>query len=189
MGFVSPTLYVPNDTLASGLEATRGLKLTIKRSSRFAFFLPLRVVFGFERAALNPPATRSGSRRLNGFLNPVLLVFREVVARGERVRRDEEENRDIIVWMFFKPAHPSYLYIFGAPRCVISNTRHPNHLLQGFHSHVHGKTQGTLVLNLVMVDVDEHVGGLSKLTDVTVTVARGCLSENKALWAWLLMYC
>ena len=52
--------------------------LTIIRSSRFACLLPSRVVFGLERAALYPPATRSGSRRLSGFLN-LDLVLVEVV--------------------------------------------------------------------------------------------------------------
>jgi len=63
-----------------------------------AFLLPLRVVLGFESAALNPPATRSGSRRLNGFLNPVLLLVEVEVTRV--LRRGEEEKNGIVFEMF-----------------------------------------------------------------------------------------
>lgn len=98
VGFVSPALRRSRFKYGARSRVTSvGRKLTIKRSSRFAFFLPWWVVFGFDRAALYPPATRSGSRRLNGFLNPNLPEPVEDVIRGERVRRDEEKN-GIVAW-------------------------------------------------------------------------------------------
>jgi hypothetical protein len=87
-------LLIPRDRLILVIKETLvSSPRPIIRSSRFAFLLPLRVVLGFESAALYPPATRSGSRRLSGFLNPVLLV--EVA----RVPRREEEKNGMFVWV------------------------------------------------------------------------------------------
>ena len=82
VSFISPTLQKSHETKRSAPSCPQiqesdefvESELTIRRSSRFACLLPSRVVFGLESAALNPPATRSGSRLLNGFLNPVLLA-------------------------------------------------------------------------------------------------------------------
>ena len=95
VGFISSTLQrcpIHQKPISANQGRSKS-KLTIRRSWNFAFFLPLRVVFGFANAALYPPATRSGSRRLSGFLNPDLLVEVVVVAR---VRR--EEKSDIVVF-------------------------------------------------------------------------------------------